>query len=198
MTGQRMRDLALKVGCTESLISKIESGRVQPSVAMLHRLVEALGRDMSSFFGTDLGSPGVVLKNGERPLLLTDPLREGSGITYERLVPFAAGNLLECNIHNIEPDSVKNDLITHQGETVGYVIEGQLELTIELDRLPFVGRRLVLLPKPFHQQLSQSWPGHCAGALGEYTAGSLALQLRSGRSLRRSAFFLLREAESTS
>ncbi len=131
MAGQRMRDLAEKVGCTESLISKIESGRVQPSVAMLYRLVEALGRDMSSFFGTDMESPGIVLKNGERPLLLTDPLREGSGITYERLVPFAAGNLLECNIHNLQPNSVKEDPITHQGETVGYVIEGQIELTID-------------------------------------------------------------------
>ncbi|MGE0238894.1 MAG: helix-turn-helix domain-containing protein [Parvibaculaceae bacterium] len=131
MAGQRMRDLAQKVGCTESLISKIESGRVAPSLAMLHRLVEALGRDMSSFFGADLDSPGVVLKNGERPILLTDPLREGVGVSYERLVPFAAGNLLECNIHVVEPNCAKNDPITHQGETVGYVIEGQLELTID-------------------------------------------------------------------
>ena len=50
---------------------------------------------------------------------------------YERLVPFGAGNLLEGNIHVIEPNGAKHDQITHQGETVGYVIEGHLELTIE-------------------------------------------------------------------
>ncbi|MFZ2648715.1 MAG: cupin domain-containing protein [Burkholderiaceae bacterium] len=131
MAGIRMRELAVKVGCTESMISKIESGRVVPSLPMLQRLVGALDRDLSSFFGSDLDSPGIVLRAGRRPVVLTDPIRRGPGVSYERLVPFAAGNLLECNIHVIEPGGSKEDLITHQGETVGYVIEGQLELTIE-------------------------------------------------------------------
>jgi transcriptional regulator with XRE-family HTH domain len=131
MAGMRMRDLAEKVGCTESSISKIESGRTAPSLDMLHRLVEAVGRDMSSFFSANLDTPGIVLRQGERPVLLTDPLRIGKGVSYERLVPFAAGNLLEANIHVVEPNCEKNDPITHQGETVGYVIEGQLELTID-------------------------------------------------------------------
>jgi DNA-binding XRE family transcriptional regulator len=131
MAGIRMRELAVKVGCTESMISKIESGRVVPSLPMLQRLVGALDRDLSSFFGSDLDSPGIVLRAGQRPVVLTDPIRHGPGVSYERLVPFAAGNLLECNIHVIEPNGSKQDLITHQGETVGYVIEGQLELIIE-------------------------------------------------------------------
>ena len=131
MAGIRMRELAVKVGCTESMISKIESGRVVPSLPMLQRLVAALDRDLSSFFGSDLDSPGIVLRAGQRPVVLTDPIRRGPGVSYERLVPFAAGNLLECNIHVVEPNGSKQDLITHQGETVGYVIQGQLELTIE-------------------------------------------------------------------
>ena len=52
-------------------------------------------------------------------------------MSYERLVPFGAGNLLEGNIHVIAADGAKHDPITHQGETVGYVIQGKLELTIE-------------------------------------------------------------------
>jgi transcriptional regulator with XRE-family HTH domain len=131
LAGKRMRDLALVVGCTESMISKIESGRVVPSLSMLQRLVEALDRDMSSFFGSDMNSPGIVLRAGQRPVLLTDPLRESPGVSYERLVPFAAGNLLECNVHVIEANGKKNDPITHQGETVGYVLQGQLELVID-------------------------------------------------------------------
>ena len=46
-------------------------------------------------------------------------------------MPFGAGNLLEGNIHMVEPGGVKHDPNTHQGETVGYVIEGNLELMIE-------------------------------------------------------------------
>jgi transcriptional regulator with XRE-family HTH domain len=131
LAGIRMRELAHKVGCTESMVSKIESGRVVPSLQMLQRLVAALDRDIASFFGSDLTSPGLILRAGQRQLVTTDPLRKGSGVAYERLVPFAAGNLLECNIHVVELDAHKQDPITHQGETVGYVIEGQIELTID-------------------------------------------------------------------
>lgn len=131
LAGVRMRELAAKVGCTESMISKIENARVVPSLPMLQRLVAALDRDLTSFFGSNPDAPGVVLRAGERPVTTTDPIRDGRGVRYERLVPFGAGNLLEGNIHLIEPGGVKNDPITHQGETVGFVFEGQLELTIE-------------------------------------------------------------------
>jgi transcriptional regulator with XRE-family HTH domain len=132
LAGIRMKELAERVGCTESMVSKIESGRVVPSLPMLHRLVEALDRDLSSFFGSDINAPGLVLRAGQRPVALTDSLREGHGVSYERLVPLAAGHLLECNIHVVQPQGAKKDPITHQGETVGYVIEGQIELTIDL------------------------------------------------------------------
>ncbi len=131
LAGIRMRELALKVGCTEGMVSKIENGRAVPSVPMLQRLVEALGRDMTSFFGSDPHSPGIIQRARQRPVATTDPIRKGRGVKYERLVPFGAGNLLEGNIHVIEADGVKHDPITHQGETVGYVIQGHLELTIE-------------------------------------------------------------------
>lgn len=131
LEGIRIRELAERVGCAESMISKIENGKVAPSLTMLQRLVEALNRDLASFFGADINSPGLVQKQGERPISQTDAIRGGVGVSYERLVPFAAGNLLEANIHRIEPGGEKVDQITHQGETLGYVIEGELELAIE-------------------------------------------------------------------
>lgn len=131
LEGIRIRELAERVGCAESMISKIENGKVAPSLAMLQRLVEALNRDLSSFFGSDINSPGLVQKQGERTISHMDAIRGGTGVTYERLVPLAAGYLLEGNIHRIEPGGEKVDQITHQGETVGYVIEGEVELTIE-------------------------------------------------------------------
>ena len=131
LAGVRMRELADQVGCTEGMVSKIENARVVPSLPMLQRLVEALGRDLPSFFGANPDQPGVVLRARQCPIVTTDPIRDGRGIHYERLVPFGAGYLLEGNIHMVEPGGVKHDPITHQGETVGYVIEGTLELTIE-------------------------------------------------------------------
>ncbi len=94
-------------------------------------------------------------------------------MSYERLVPFGAGNLLEGNIHVIDADGTKHDPITHQGETVGYVIQGKLELTIEGTALPSEHGRFVLLQEPPHQQLPQPGPEQGAGAVGEHPAGAL-------------------------
>ena len=103
LAGIRMRELAQKVGCTESMVSKIEAGRVVPSLPMLQRLVAALDRDMSSFFGSDLNSPALSCAPATGQCCTPTPCARAPGVSYERLVPFAAGNLLECNIHVIEP-----------------------------------------------------------------------------------------------
>lgn len=131
IAGIRMRELAEKIGCAESSISKIENGHIIPSLPMLQRIVEALGRDLSSFFGADLDSPGIIQRAGQRVLTANDPIRDGKGVSYERMVSFGRGNLLEANIHIVEPGGGRVDKVTHQGETLGYVLEGQIELTIE-------------------------------------------------------------------
>lgn len=126
-----MRDLAKEVGCDESMISKIEAGKVTPSLVMLNKIVTALSRDMASFFGLEIDEHKLVQTPADRVKVEGDALRGGSGVFYERLVPLAAGNLLEANIHNVEPGGVKNDPITHQGEAVGYLLEGEIELDID-------------------------------------------------------------------
>lgn len=131
LKGQRMKDLAEAVGCDESMISKIEAGKVIPSLAMLNRLVTALDRDLASFFGLEIDSHKLVQSEGDRIRVAGDALRGGRGVAYERLVPLAAGNLLEGNIHIVEPGGEKQDQITHQGEALGYLLEGVLELDID-------------------------------------------------------------------
>ncbi|WP_037448681.1 cupin domain-containing protein [Skermanella stibiiresistens] len=131
LKGMRMRDLAAIVGCDESMISKIESGKVSPSLPMLGKLVTALDRDMASFFGLRIDDHKLVQKPEDRLKVFVDALRGGVGVSYERLVPAGAGNLLEANIHVVEPGGEKIDLITHQGEAVGYLVSGEIELTID-------------------------------------------------------------------
>ncbi len=131
LKGLRMRDLAEKVGCDESMISKIEAGKVMPSLIMLNRIVVALDRDMASFFGLEIDEHKLVQTPADRLKVEGDALRGGKGVSYERLVPIAAGNLLEANIHVVQPGGEKMDQITHQGETVGYLIEGEIEIVID-------------------------------------------------------------------
>jgi transcriptional regulator with XRE-family HTH domain len=131
LKGMRMRDLAQAVGCDESMVSKIEAGKVMPSLVMLNKIVTALDRDMASFFGLEIEEHKLVQTPADRMHVEGDALRGGRGVTYERLVPLAAGNLLEANIHNVQPGGEKSDPITHQGEAVGYLLEGEIELIID-------------------------------------------------------------------
>src|SRR6202022_5103283 len=73
----------------------------------------------------------IVKKPDDGLKVHVDALRGGAGVTYERLVPVAAGNLLEANVHVVAPGGEKVDLVTHQGEAVGYLVSGTIELTID-------------------------------------------------------------------
>ena len=128
--GLTLQDLADIVGCSVSTISKIENQRANPSVTMLHRMCTALGTNMSHLFAPRKDGEGVVTPASERPVITTDQLRRGHGILLERLVPYAPGHLIQGNIHVIEPQGYSNEGLQHEGEEVGYVIEGVLELTV--------------------------------------------------------------------
>ena len=131
---RKMRSLTLiqlaeKVGCSESMVSKIETARVTPSLPMLRRLTSALDVNIAMLF-SEGDSVGVVSRSGERPQVTTDPLRRGDGVTLERLVPHQQDGLLQANVHIVAPGGSTDGLITHGGEEVGYLLEGALELQV--------------------------------------------------------------------
>lgn len=122
-----MTQLAEKAGCSESLVSKIESGQATPSLAMLHRIAVALNTNIATL--TEDGPVDrPVLRSGERPLI------SAGGISLERLVLPKRGGLLQANIHIVQPGAASDGQIVHAGEEVGYVLEGRLELTLGDER----------------------------------------------------------------
>jgi transcriptional regulator with XRE-family HTH domain len=129
LRGCRMKDVADSASCSESLISKIENNKVVPSLHMLHRLCEALNVPLGDLLAT-VDEERVVTRAAERHVVSIDPLRKGSGIRLERLIPYAKGHLLQGNIHVIAPGGSSEGEITHSGEEVGYVISGNIELTV--------------------------------------------------------------------
>ncbi|MGQ9371280.1 cupin domain-containing protein [Azospirillum sp. ST 5-10] len=129
--GMRISDVARLVGCSESLISKLENDKARPSFVMLHKLVSALGTNIGHLFADSDDGAGPVVRAGQRPIIVTDPRRQGAGIRLERLVPYAEGHMLQANIHIIDPGGGSDGEIEHDGEEVGYVLEGALELTID-------------------------------------------------------------------
>lgn len=130
LRGLSLRQLADKVGCSVSALSKIECQKANPSITMLHRVCSALEMNMAALFsgGEDFS---VVTRGQDRPVIQTDQVRRGEGIRLERLVPYSASSLLQGNIHVIQPGGGSDHGLQHEGEEIGYVIEGHLELIVD-------------------------------------------------------------------
>lgn len=126
----RLRDVAERIGCSESLISKIERGHTTPSLKILHRLTKVLDLSISALFSpAEMGA--VVWRCGNRPIMTLQGAHETGCIHLERIVPHHPGLLLEANIHVVEPGAESDGEIEHTGEEVGYLLEGTLELWVD-------------------------------------------------------------------
>ena len=126
----RLRDVAEAVGCSESLVSKIETERAVPSLQLLHRLAAHLGTSIGAMFADDGPQDTPVMRAGKRPILSVDTIGRpaGRGIRLEALVP--NGDLLYASIHIVDPGGDSGGEITHAGEETGYVLEGQIRIRI--------------------------------------------------------------------
>lgn len=135
--GMTLLELAERVGCSESLLSKIENDKVRPSVRILHQLVAALETNVGMLFQEDGPDGDIVLRASERLCINVPGPAGGGGAQLESLIPGAASRLLQATLHAIQPGGGSDGVIEHVGEEVGYVLEGRLELTV-------AGRTLVV------------------------------------------------------
>lgn len=128
-----LKALAEAAGCSESLLSKVEGGHATPSLATLHRLALALSTNIAQLVsGPDINTSPVQRANARPSVSFPTAGKQGS-IVLERVVVPAPGQLLQGDIHVIEPHSSSDEQISHVGEELGYVIEGELELTLDAE-----------------------------------------------------------------
>ena len=125
-----LRDLAKLVGCSESLLSKIENDRATPSLSTLHKIAVALGLSIGDILGS--GESEIVTRADKRNVLLVDgDESEGDRMRLEQLAPAKKGRLLQADMYVIPPGGGSNGEIQHSGEEFGLVLEGSLSLTVE-------------------------------------------------------------------
>jgi transcriptional regulator with XRE-family HTH domain len=131
LKGLTLKQLADLAGCSESLLSRIENGNANPSIKMMHRVALALNMPVSGLFQENGDHANIVLRQGERPTIGTDQVRRGRGSKLEALIPSGRGNLLSGYINDIEPGGGSEGVIRHEGEEFGYVLGGEIELTVD-------------------------------------------------------------------
>jgi transcriptional regulator with XRE-family HTH domain len=129
-----LKQLADIVGCSESMISKLENGKLAPSISLLHRLATALDTSIAELFlenDSAASAPGVtVFPADRRSRFQVEPRLEQSGSWFERILPIHRSGLLQANILNVPKGASTSSFVEHEGEDFGYMIEGELEVIV--------------------------------------------------------------------
>ncbi|GAA4681994.1 helix-turn-helix domain-containing protein [Phytohabitans rumicis] len=149
--GISLRGLARAVGVSASLISQIETGKSRPSVSTLYAITKALGISVEDVFdgpepdavpapprvGPDRVVATAVQAAGHRvgPVVRPagrDVLQLDSGVTWERLghLPGTRVDFLLVTYAPGGSSSSGDLLMRHSGAEYGYLIEGELTVTL--------------------------------------------------------------------
>lgn len=127
--GARLKDVAETAGCSESLLSKLENNKIRPSLNMLSRICDALNLTIGQLFETPDAEETVVVREEAR-VVVDLASTQGRGVRMERLIPYTRGHLLQSSIHVLAPGGGSDGMVTHDGEEVGYVLAGTVELLL--------------------------------------------------------------------
>ncbi|WP_291329440.1 helix-turn-helix domain-containing protein [Desulfovibrio sp. UCD-KL4C] len=130
LLGLKMAELAKRSACSESMISKIENGKASPSLKALQRIAIALNTNAAALIA-DGEDETMIIRASERPKLTISSTRSKEGIVMEALAPHSVNRLLQANIHVVQPGATTNGTYNHEGEDLGYVLEGTLELIVD-------------------------------------------------------------------
>jgi transcriptional regulator with XRE-family HTH domain len=148
--GVTVRGLAREVGVSASMVSQIETGKVQPSVSTLYAITMALGIAVEDLFtpGVDgagppaARGPGFEALRGHRlgPLVRPEQRRVlhlDSGVTWELLgeLPQHTVDFLMVTYEPGGTSSSLGGLMRHPGSEYGHLLSGELLLTLGFEEL---------------------------------------------------------------
>lgn len=131
MKGMTLSELSEQAQCSQSLLSKIENGKANPSLNMLHRIAARLDTNIAALFLHE-NEAEVVAKKETRPRIDIEAYCQGDGIILETLTSHNHNFILQAHIHIISPGGrTSEEGRAHEGEEVGYILEGVLDLIVD-------------------------------------------------------------------
>lgn len=124
------RDLAIRSGVSHSTISLIERDRISPSVDTLQAVLDALGSSIADFLG------GIV-KGAESPFYRPDDMPEIGNpetISYRIIGLNHPQPTIQFLKETYAIGADTGETLSHQAQEAGYVLSGQVEVTVGNDR----------------------------------------------------------------
>ena len=123
--GLTLSQLAGRAGCSKSFLSRVENDSASPSLAMLVKIIQALGLTLHSFFDRMEEKVTKVVRAGERHKFVT---RDGHS-SYELLASDISGKSMEPFWVVLESGAGSGkEPISHKGERWGIVLQGKIEV----------------------------------------------------------------------
>lgn len=149
--GLSLRDVAKDADVSASLLSQIESGKVNPSVASLSKIAAALQLPINVFFSqgeTDNVRSGISgpRRTRRRKATLSAPvdpvvrpeirqvINLTGGMRWERLTRTAEAGIEFLEIIVDEAAGTGSDMLFHTGREFGYVLEGEAQLELGFEQ----------------------------------------------------------------
>lgn len=126
--GLSQRELAKRVGVTNSTISLIEQNKVSPSIGSLKKVLDGIPISLGDFFTQDYqpdAEDGPFYGVGSQPDL-------GSEGVHYYLVGRSRRSRQMCILREVMPPGADTgrDMLRHAGEEGGVVVQGQVEVTV--------------------------------------------------------------------
>jgi len=146
--GSTLRELAATTGLSASTISAIERGVSAPSVGTLRRLAEALHTTVPQLLGTPVNPRRLVVREHERQVLEMG----APGVRFENL--YSVETTLQSMLITADPGQGSQESYSHEGEEFLYILEGQLELTLDELHVYRLGPRDAMT---FHSSRPHRW-----------------------------------------
>lgn len=128
--GLSQRALAKRSGISNATISLIESRKLNPSVAVLKRILDGVPMDLSTFFADENPEP-------EPSVFRSDELVEiaKGKISYKQVGRDLSAKSIQILHERYEPGASTGKVALHHGgQEGGVVVRGHLELTLDGER----------------------------------------------------------------
>lgn len=124
--GMSQRELARRAGVTNATISLIESGRLNPSVGALKRVLDGVPMGLAEFFAMQVADAETVFFGAD------DFVEIGRGdISYRQVGRSLSGRALQILSERYAPGADTGRIpLTHEGEEGGVIVRGRLEVSV--------------------------------------------------------------------
>lgn len=137
-TGQRLRairqrnrlsqrELARRSGVANASISLIESGKLNPTVSMLKKVLDGVPVSLGEFFSDEEEVHGKVIFRASELTEIAD-----GGVSYRQVGANLGDKAIQFLHECYEPGATTGKhQLRHEGEECGLVLSGRLDLTVD-------------------------------------------------------------------